>query len=167
MAIRKQLLKDKLSNAGLLQIEIRQLMKGYKPSQFRTISYLQNIVKARRLYVSNLRDKGLTSQQIKDRIKILYVKKGWTNEDGLDIWKMIRAYRKKAIEDGDYFPVKRKGSHHGEGVSKGDIRGQKERSRHTSVQQKINNLNAQIENTDDPKTKAWLIGLRDDLKKGK
>lgn len=163
MATRKQAIKDYLKSAGFLPFETKELSQGYNLTQFRKLPYLQNIVKTRRLYISNAKSRGLSNEAIKEGIIQLYIKKDWIKDGELESWDMIRDARKKAIDSGEYFPVKRKGSHHGEGVSKGDVLNQKKRNRHLSNEQKIINLNAQIDKTDDANTKSWLIELRNGL----
>lgn len=90
--------------------------------------YLQRMVKARILYVTNLRRQGLDNNQIRQAIIRLYERKGWMSSptgfigvgERRDVFKMIRAYRKASIESGDYRRPPRKGAHHTK-LTKGDI----------------------------------------------
>lgn len=163
MPTRKQSLRQSLVGAGLLPGEAATLSSGYTARDFRTLPYLRKIVQTRRLYVANLKSRGYSDALIKQYIKDLYLNKNWLKDNKADPWQMIRDARQRDIDRGEYIPPKRKGSHHGQGVSKGDVKGQKSRTRRTSPQQKIENLNAQIRNTSDPGTKEWLIGLRNKL----
>lgn len=137
MATRKQTLKQKLVDYGFLPSETIIMAGGYTITDFRTIPYLQNILKARRLYVASLSKlRGYSDELIKQYIKDRYVLNGWMDGNRIDVWAMIRHYRQKAIDKGEYFPPKRKGSHHGQGVSKGDVKGQRTRSKQKSFLQK-------------------------------
>jgi len=83
----------------------------------------------RRLYISNLKARGWSIQQIRRSLVRLYKKREWVTKGKLDPWKMLKGFRNIAIDQGDYKPPVRKGSHHKGGVTKGDIAGQKERRR--------------------------------------
>jgi hypothetical protein len=164
MATRKHNVKEYLTNAGFMPQEATQLARTYTITQFKTLVYLQKLVRTRRLYVSNLVKKGHTDKEIKEYIKKLYIKKNWARNDKRDPWTMVRDSRKASIDSGGYVPVKRKGSHHALGVSKGDIAGQKQR-RKGKVDEKIANLTAQINDPNTkPETRDWLIGLRKKLR---
>lgn len=127
---------DILIGWGFLSFESRELARQYSVTQLRTLPYLQNIIKARRLFVSGLRKRGYKDNEIRDRIYTLYDTRDWLTDGKPDIWQMLRRYRKKTIEDNDYIPPKRKGSHHKGGISKGDLQGQKQRRKKKSALQK-------------------------------
>lgn len=166
MATRKQTLRSKLKKAGFTNKEQIVMAKGYSLKDFRTLPYLRRIVQSRRLYINNLRMfRGYDDKKINKYIINQYKKSGWFKDGDIDVWAMIRYYRQKAIDEGEY--PEKKGSHHGHGVSKGDVEGQKRRARKVTDEQKIKNLNAQIVYTENPETKQWLIELRDKLIKGK
>lgn len=121
---------DWLSGKGFMPFEYREIARNYTMFQLRTLSYLRSLIQSRRLYVSNLRSKGLGNKEIRDRIYALYDTKDWLTALGQpDVWQMVRAYRKTDIDSGEYFPVKRKGTHHppSSGISKGDLQGQRQR----------------------------------------
>jgi hypothetical protein len=164
MATRKHNVKEYLTNAGFMPQEATQLSKTWTITQFHTLPYLQNLVRTRRLYVSYLVKKGHTNKEIQGYIKRLYANKDWTKNGKRDPWTMVRDFRKASIDSGGYVPVKRKGSHHALGVSKGDIAGQKQR-RKGKIDDKIANLNAQIDDSKTTQTtRDYLIGLRKKLR---
>jgi hypothetical protein len=120
---------NKLIKSGLLSWEAREIADKYTMTQIKQLPYAQNVMKARRLYIGNMRKRGYKDTEIRDRIFALYDTKDWLTNDGRpDVWMMIRTYRKKSITDGDYVPPKRKGSHHKiKGISKGDLQSQRSR----------------------------------------
>lgn len=119
---------DLLTGWGFLPFESREFARQYSVSQIRSLPYMVSLTRWRRLYVSNLRNRGLSNKEIIDRLKRLYGNSGWIRDGKLDPWAMLRRFRKQAIEDDEYIPPKRKGSHHKQiGVSKGDVTGQKQR----------------------------------------
>jgi hypothetical protein len=136
MATRRQILRQKLIDAGFLPSEATTLSGGYTNNQFRTISYLQKLVRTRRLYVANLKSRGYADSLITQYIKDLYINSGWLSNGKRDVWKMIKEYRQRDIESGEYPESKYKGKHHGKGVSKGDVKGQRTRAKQKSFLQK-------------------------------
>jgi hypothetical protein len=178
MATLRQYKKDYLISKGFTNKEATELTspyiiidgkkrehKPYSMKELRTVPYLVNMIRSRQLYVSNLRKKGYTKRQIEGLIANQYYKQDWLSpKNKLDPWKMLRKFRKQVIESGDYIPPKT--SHHGEGVSKGDIMGQKSRHKESN-QQKIDNLTAQINTATDKDTRDWLINLREKLRRNK
>jgi len=126
---------DLLVGWGFLPFESKELAKQYSVAQLRTVSYIQNIIKARRLFVSGLKARGYKDSEIRDRIYALYDTRDWLTIGRPDIWQMLRYYRKASIDDGDYIPPKRKGTHHKGGISKGNLQGQRKRRKaKTSLQ---------------------------------
>lgn len=126
---------EKLKNAGILSFEAREIARQYTMTQIRKLPYIRKMVATRRLYVSNLKSKGYGDREILDRIYALYDRKDWLKVGRPDVWDMIRSFRKKDIDSGDYKPVKRGGTHHpkGSGISKGNLEAQrKKRSHHKS-----------------------------------
>ena len=148
----------------LTHIEASEISRQYTMTQIRSLPYIQRLIRTRRLQGTNLLKRGYTASEIKRAIQTLYDKQGLDSQEPNDFWKILRKIRDQSIDRGEYTPPKRIGSHHGQGVSKGDVVGQRKRASKLTVQEKINNLNAQINITTDPETKRWLIGLRDNLK---
>jgi hypothetical protein len=128
--------QDYLTGKGFLPFESRELARNYNMSQIRSLPYLQNVIKARGLFISGLRKRGYKDNEIRDRIYTVYDTKDWLTDGKPDIWQMLRRYRKKTIEDNDYIPPKRKGSHHKGGISKGDLQEQRKRRKAKSFLQK-------------------------------
>jgi hypothetical protein len=112
---------------GLENFEAREIAGNYWMPQIRSLPYLQSMIKSRRLYVSNLSKRNYTPEDIREKIYALYATNDCLTDGKPDVWKMIRRYRKIAIADNDYLPPKRKGSHHGGGISKGQVADQKKR----------------------------------------
>ena len=111
---------------GFSNFEAKEFAKNYTIGQMRSVSYLQKIVKARRLFVINQRNKLVPENKIRERIKANYIKSNHVTDGKPDVWKYLRDIRKKDIESGEYHPIKRKGSHHKvKGISKGDLQGQR------------------------------------------
>ena len=119
---------DLLTGWGFLSWEAREFARQYSMAQIRRLPYLKTMTRWRRLYVSNLRSRGYSGKEIIDRIYALYDTRDWLTDVGqLDPWKLLRRFRDQAIDTGEYTPPKRKGSHHKGGISKGDLKAQKER----------------------------------------
>ena len=118
-----------LTGWGFLPFESREFARQYTVAQLRTVPYLKSMIRWRRLYVSNFRSRGYGDREIIDRIYALYDTRDWLTPDGqVDPWRMLRRFRKQAIEDTEYIPPKRNGGgHHPMGVSKGDVAGQRKR----------------------------------------
>lgn len=128
----RQQLYNRLIDAGFLPFEAREYAKQYTIGQFRSLPYLRKMVQSRRLYIANLRSRGLITfdeKTIRIRILNLYKRKGWLRPDGKpDAWKPVKAQRQNDIDSGDYIPPKKKGSHHKQpGVSEGDVQAQRQR----------------------------------------
>lgn len=116
---------DSLIRWGFLPFEAREYSGQYASLR---VSYIQNMARARRLYVSNLRSRGLTDKDIVTKIRNLYKNRNWLDAGGAaDPWKQLKRFRKVAIADKEYNP--KRGKHHGFGISKGDIKAQKSRKR--------------------------------------
>jgi len=119
-----------IQRAGFLHFEAREFARQYTAKQIKTLPYIQRMLRWRRLYVANLRHRGYSDAKIIRMIKALYVKRGWKRGASLDPWQLLRRFRQASIDDNQYIPQKRKGSHHKNiGVSKGDVVAQKERRR--------------------------------------
>jgi hypothetical protein len=125
--------QDLLTGWGFLTFESREIARTYTTKQIRTLPYLQSLIRSRRLFVSNFKKRDFPISEIRDRVYALYDKSDWLTDDGRpDIWKMIRRYRKIAIDtvgDGHYEAPKRRGSHHpkGSGISKGQLDAQRKK----------------------------------------
>ena len=113
-----------LIDAGFNHKESVELSKQYTLSQMRSLPYLQNMIRQRRLYRANAIKRNLTYSQYKQMISNLYDKNQYK-----DIWDILRKYRKQTIDEGDYIPPKRKGTHHKGKINKGNIKEQKQRRR--------------------------------------
>lgn len=178
--------KEALSRAGFEAWEIQEILSSYgRISRNYALGrqdpaiYLQKAIKARRLYVGNLQRKGFSPAEIHKSILKLYDKKGWmTHPKNLkvpgkrrDPMSMIREYRKKDIESGDYRRPKKKGSHHP--LKKHDVerQGQRRRTRgvntydaqRANLQRQIAQLNVSINATTNPTQKRQLTQQRDNL----
>lgn len=141
---------DFLTNAGFLPFEAREVARQYTVAQFRNLKYLVNLVRWRRLYVRNLQSKGLSNKEIIQKIKELYIKRGWVDDIGRPSpWDLLRSFRKQVTDSGGTAspglpPTKR--SHHGvKGLSKGDIEGQRKREHakrktNTALRQQVVNI---------------------------
>jgi hypothetical protein len=152
-----------LTRNGLNIKEARTFAEQYSMADLRTLPYFKSLLINRRLYVAKLKKRGYNDKQIQGTIANVYWRRGWTDNAKVDPWSMLRSFRRKSIESGDYVPPKHKGNHHGEGVTSEEVKKQGVK-RSTSVQQRIANLTKQI---DDPKTskvtRDWLINLRSKL----
>ncbi|MDD4877038.1 MAG: hypothetical protein PHQ86_07940 [Dehalococcoidales bacterium] len=153
---------DYLIGKGFLDSEAREFAKQYTMQQMRTTPYLQNLIRWRGLYVSGLRKRGLTNKQIIDRLRKLYIDRGWEK----DPWKMLKDFRKKAIDEGEYKPPPHKGSHHpkGSGWSVGDRKAQKSRRKSKHLEDIREEYNAKIIKAiqaGDQKERARLERARD------
>ena len=133
---------DYLTGKGFLPWESREFARQYTMAQLRSLPYVQNLIRWRGLYVSGLRKRGLTNKQIIDRLRKLYIDRGWEK----DPWKMLKDFRKKAIDEGKYKPPPKKGSHHpkGSGWSAGDRKSQKARSKEAQRKQAREDINQKI-----------------------
>lgn len=119
---------DLLIGWGFLSWEAREFARQYSVAQIRRLPYLKAMTRWRRLYVSNLRSRGYSDKEIINRIYALYDTRDWLTDVGrLDPWKLLKRFRKQAIDTGEYPIPKRKGSHHKGGISKGDLQSQRGR----------------------------------------
>lgn len=138
---------DYLTGKGFIPAESREFARQYTMSQLRSLPYLQNMIKSRGLFISNLRKRGYSNTEIRDRLYALYDTRDWLTPDGqLDVWAMLRSFRKKAIDEGEYKEKPRKGSHHpkGSGWSAGDRKSQKARSKEAQRKQAREDVNQEI-----------------------
>ena len=142
---------DYLIKSGFLPREAAEYASNYSMNQIRTVPYLQNIVRSRRLYVNNLKSRDYSDSDIRDAILRLYQRRNMIQDNTIDPWEALRRARQKAIEEGDYIPPKRKGSHHPIGVSKGQLADQRKRrnvriqtNTRKDLQGQIESLNNQI-----------------------
>lgn len=178
MATRRQSRYDYLINAGFVHSEAMFLLSKYSMKEFRKYPYLVNMVRSRRLYRANAQKAKLTYRQYKDNLIKLYQRKKWVNSDGdVDYWRMIRAFRKEVSDSGGTPSpgVSPKKSHHGEGVSKGDIDGQRLRARYkektgskpkgivTTILNDISDINVRIRKERNQAKKENLIEKRNEL----
>lgn len=132
---------DYLINAGFYPFEAREFARQYTIPQLKTTSYLRNMIRNRRLYVGRMKKRGLSDRQIRDRIMILYGNNDLLRGIAPDPWQWLKRFRKIAINAGKYPIPTRKGSHHKvKGVSKGDVVGQKKRSKQRRMQSELDDL---------------------------
>ena len=149
MASLRQRRIQHLTDKGLTSAEAKSLADKYSYHQLKTLPYIRNLKRDRLLYVNNLRSRGFSPAMIKKYVKALSVKKGWVDKDGEpDAWAMLRNYRKKSIEKGDYKQPPKK-SHKkvsDEEMSKQRVRQPRltERSR-SSLQNRLNAINARLQ----------------------
>lgn len=119
--------QDYLINAGFSRSESSELSRQYSMSQFRSLPYLRDMIRTRRLYVGRLKSLNYSDKEIKSSIEYLYYKNQWLDNDGNpDIWTLLKKFRKASIQSGDYTPPRKKGSHH-KLISREDLKGQKTR----------------------------------------
>lgn len=122
---------------GLLPYEAREIARSYSKEQIDSLSYLKSFILSRRLYVARLKKHELSDKEIADRIYNIYKRKGWlTNDNKLDIWQLLRSYRKQDIISGDYIVPKRKRSLKGTIITKADIDRQRQKIKRKSALQK-------------------------------
>lgn len=114
-----------LMTQGLMEFEAIEFAESYRLRDYRELAYFRSMINRRKRYIRELRRAGLSNTQIQDRIiRNTYYRRGWKTA-----WDLLRYWRKESIEGGDYFPVKRKGTHHPpkSGLSKGDLKAQRKR----------------------------------------
>jgi hypothetical protein len=87
------------------------------------------MIKWRRLYIANLKKRGYSDDKTMIAIINLYDRKGWLVYQRPDPWKMLKSFRQKAIDEGEYIPPKRKTSHHGVGITREQVAGQRRHRR--------------------------------------
>jgi hypothetical protein len=122
------------------------------------------MIRWRGLYIGNLRKRGLTNQQIIDRLRKLYIVKDWGN----DPWKMLKRFRKDIIDSGGTpSPGKapKKGSHHpkSSGWSAGDRKSQKARSKESQRKQAREDLLQKIIRASGQGNRAEKVRLEREL----
>ncbi len=116
-----------LIDSGFLRKEAREFAHTYSMNQLRTLPYIRDMIRTRRLYVGRLKSLNYSDAEIKKSLTYLYYKNEWLDKDGNpDLWAMLRSFRRKSIQSGDYTPPPpKKGSHHK--ISREDLSGQKSR----------------------------------------
>jgi hypothetical protein len=156
----KQRIKT-LMGWGYLRFEAKVLAEHYTLEQMRTITYLKNMTKSRRLYVINMRNRLIPEKDIAKRIRALYIRKGWVDSgDELSVWAQLRTYRKEAIISGDYVPPKTKGSHH-------PVKGQRKYQSYQSKarQQKKKLSKAKVSASQLGDVNSWIKDLQENRRK--
>jgi len=120
---------NSMINSGFEDWEAHEIVYGGNYRTFRRNKalgkndpaiYIQRMMTWRRLYVGNLKRLGRSPEQIHNAILRLYETKGWlTHPKALavpgvrrDPLAMLRAFRKAAMDAGDYRRPTKKGSHH-------------------------------------------------------
>jgi hypothetical protein len=89
----RQIRYETLQSWGLLPFEARDFSKRYTMAQIRSKSNIKRFIKARRLYVSNLRHKGYSNQRIAKRVEAIYQKNTWYTPKGrYDPQKALESY---------------------------------------------------------------------------
>ena len=148
-----------LIKSGLNYKEASEFSGQYSLSDLRTLPYFKNLLRTRRLYQSNLKKRGYSDRQIQGTIANLYWRKGWESDGKLDYWKMLRDFRKKSIESGDYTPPKHKGSHHGEGVSDKEVEKQGVKTK-GFAQIQLDNINERLKEPQIASERKHLLELK-------
>jgi len=135
---------------GLLPFEAEEIAdKSYHLHGLRELIYFRRIYQYRMPYLANLRKRGFTEEQIKIKILRKYREKEWATKEkkwGRNIYHyspfaMVKWYRKRSIDEGEYTIPIRKGSHHktssghppGSGWSAGKRKEQRERRKVKNV----------------------------------
>lgn len=92
---------------GLMEFEAYEYAEAYSIREMRTLPYFVELIQQRRSYINRRRMAGDSDTTIAERIRKIYLRNKWYSA-----WDRLRAFRKKAIEVGDYTPPTKKGSHH-------------------------------------------------------
>jgi hypothetical protein len=123
-----------LEFSGCTNYEAQTFADQYTLAQLRSLPYFQNLLRSRRLLRAKAIKEKLTTSQYREQIRNFYKRNGWITDGKLDVWAMLRKYRKDVIISGGdpspgLAPSAKKGSHHKEkGVSKGDVVAQRKRA---------------------------------------
>lgn len=155
---------DLLIKWGFLRDEAKVYADQYTTYQIRTLPYFRRLTSWRRLYVSNFKKRGFTNKEIRDKIKDLYTRRGWIKKGKIDPWEMLRHFRQTSIDEHEYIPTKRKGSHHKtKGISKVDILKQKKRGTEARYQVEMAILERQwrkaVDNNDQSEKRRLERGM--------
>lgn len=150
MATIKHKILQHFIDRGFTKTEASAFSKGYTYQQVKTLPYFRNMKRNRLLYVNNLKSRGFSPTRIKQYVKALSVKKGWVDKDGNpDAWAMLRAYRKGAIDKGEYAEVKK--PHHKKATSDEEIAKQRARPprlsdrTRSSLQNRLEAINTRLQ----------------------
>jgi len=111
-----------LEGRGFLPFEAREFARQYSVAQMRSLPYFVGMRRWRSLYTANLRSRGYSDEAIREAIMRLYKRLEWRSP-----WDMLKRFRGKSIADNEYIPPSRGGSHHKGGISKGDLKAQRQR----------------------------------------
>jgi hypothetical protein len=149
-----------LAKNGLNIKEARAFAEQYSMADLRTLPYFRSLLVNRRLYVAKLKKKGYTDRQIQGTIANLYFRRGWDDNGKVDEWAMLRSFRRKSIESGDYIPPKHKGSHHGEGVKAEEIKKQAVRGK-GFAQLQLDNIKERIKQPQTSSERKHLLELKE------
>lgn len=174
MATRRQQSLKYLRDRGMSYVEANTFASKYSYKNIRELPYFRRMLRARQLYVNNLKSRGMSETKIHEYIKALYIR--YKIDSGSvvnDAWRLLKKYRKIAQDKGEY-PLK-KGSHHGKGVSKGDVEAQRARRKgreqtkqNVDIKRQIEINKIKIKNTTNVKYKNQLLSenrrLRSKLK---
>lgn len=144
---------------GLNLKEARSFADQYSITDLRTLPYFRALLANRRMYVGKLKKKGYNDRQIQGTIANLYYRRGWADNGKVDEWAMLRSFRRKSIESGDYTPPKHKGSHHGEGVSVKEVEKQGVKTK-GFAQIQLDNINERLKEPQTASERKHLLELK-------
>lgn len=154
-----------LIKQGLTHLEATKFSSVYTLTQMRELPYIQRLIRSRRLLRANLKKKGYTPRNIQGVIANLYLRNEWVTPDGkTDVWEMLRSFRKKSIDAGDYKPPERKGSHHGKGVTREEVEGQA-KDQKTIYLRQLKDTNFKLTFPMPASDRARLIDLKERLER--
>lgn len=165
---------DYFIDRGFYYKEYREWVDNYSYHDIRTLPYFRSMITWRRLYTDRLLSRGVPINIVKQRMMDTYVRRNWLTPDGdLDPWKMLKYFRKEAIESGDYKPPpKKKGTHHPVGISKGDVTEQRRRRKARTKEGKVeearnqlHNLNVAINTEENQRKRSDLMEQRERLER--
>lgn len=130
---------------GLLPFEAREISSV----NYSEAPYLRQMIRERvrlrnafnRQADLNRWSKTRRESEYRDVIRFEYRSRGWLRNEILSPWEMLKWYRQRAIDSGEYHPVKRKtprkkGSSLYIHLYKGDVQGQKRRAKERRKEQR-------------------------------
>ena len=89
----RQLRYETLQSWGLLPFEARDFSKRYSMAHMRSNKDIQRFIRARRLYIANLKHRGYSNQRITKHIEAKYQKNLWYAPGGkYDPQKALKQY---------------------------------------------------------------------------
>ena len=127
----------RLASHGLLRFEAQAISGAYRTFRQTDFTghdpavYIQRMLKSRVQTIINLDRYGYTFEQIQKYLLQRYKAMGWLYRNGKpNPFAMLEYFRQKSMDYGEYFPkARRHGRGKGQSISKGDVKGQRERAR--------------------------------------